>query len=228
MQIISKDLTLSFDGDPVVKDLNFSVEKGDYLCVLGENGSGKSTLLRAILGLVPVREGVLKFGDGITRRDIGYLPQREPDNSDFPASVKEVVHSGCLNKCGFFPILSKSMKKRAEENMKRLGIFDLKDRCVSELSGGQRQRVMLARALCAGEKLLILDEPITGLDVYATEELYTLIKELNLSGLTVIMVSHDIESALKYSNKILHIGHPDSFFGTTEEYVDLMNNGGQK
>jgi zinc transport system ATP-binding protein len=218
-QIKCENASLAYDGMKIVSDLNFEVNKGDYLCIVGENGSGKSTLVKTLLGLKTPNDGEIKFGDGLTQDEIGYLPQQTSAQKDFPASVFEVVISGCLNKLGKKPFFGKNEKAVAEKNIERLGITELKKRCYRELSGGQQQRVLLARALCATEKLLLLDEPTAGLDPKVTMDFYALISELNKSGITIIMVSHDINAAVEYSSHILHMSHKPLFFGTTEDYV---------
>lgn len=213
------DVSLGYEGKPVVSELNFEVCKGDYLCIVGENGSGKSTLMKALLGHKNILKGRIDLGDGLCRNEIGYLPQQTQVQRDFPASVREIVLSGCLNSSGFHPFYTKSQRETAANCMERLGITDLAGRCYRELSGGQQQRVLLARALCAAKKLLVLDEPVAGLDPVVTQSLYKLIKEINDGGMTVIMVSHDLDAALTYSSHILHIGHKPLFFGTKDEYL---------
>ena len=218
--ILCEDLTFSYEGKDVVKNISFSVEKGDYLCIVGENGSGKSTLMKGLLGLKPHKSGKIEFGEGLTRKDIGYLPQQTPIQKDFPAGVMEVVLSGSLNRGGMFPFYRAAQKEKAKAAMEALHITELKIRCFRDLSGVQRQRVLLARALCAAGTLLFLDEPVTGLDPLVTEEFYELISHINKTmGMTVIMVSHDLHFALKNANKILHLDHDSVFWGTTEEYL---------
>ncbi len=211
-------VSLGYEGKAIVTDLNFEVNKGDYLCIVGENGSGKSTLMKTLLGQKNVVSGKIEFGDGLKQNEIGYLPQQTPVQKDFPASVKEIVYSGCLNGCGLRPFYSKEQKKRANEIMDKLGISDLASDCYRELSGGQQQRVLLARALCATKKLLVLDEPVAGLDPVVTKNLYRLISDINNEGTTVIMVSHDIHAAIEFASHILHIGNKPLFFGTKEDY----------
>ncbi len=213
-----KNVSLGYEGKSIVTDLNFSVGSGDYLCIVGENGSGKSTLMKTLLGQKNVLSGKIEFSDGLKQKEIGYLPQQTEVQKDFPASVKEVVLSGCLNSCGLNPFYSKSQKKRAYEIMEKLGISDISKKCYRELSGGQQQRVLLARALCASKKLLVLDEPVAGLDPVVTKNLYRLISDINESGITVIMVSHDIHAAIEFASHILHIGNKPLFFGTKEDY----------
>jgi len=218
-----RDLSLGYDGKEIVHALNFEVNKGDYLCIVGENGSGKSTLMKTVLGLHAPLSGSIETGEGIKRTEIGYLPQQTDVQRDFPASVTEIVLSGFQNHMGLRPFYSRDEKRAARQNMERLGISHLAKRCYRELSGGQQQRVLLARALCATEKLLVLDEPVSGLDPKVTAEMYEVIERLNKEdGVTVIMISHDLEAALKYATHILHIGK-SVFFGTAQEYLGSEN-----
>lgn len=218
-QLTCRNLSLGYDAKTVVQNLNFSVQSGDYLCIVGENGSGKSTLMGALLRLIPPLSGSIEMGDGLAPGDIGYLPQQTNLQRDFPASVYEVVLSGCLAKRGFRPFYNAKERARAEGAMAKLDILCLKDKPYRNLSGGQMQRVLLARALCAADKMLLLDEPVAGLDPYVTEEMYALIDKLNREeGITVVMISHDIPAATTYAKHILHIGTP-LFFGTTEDYM---------
>lgn len=218
-QLTCQNLTVGYDGRTVLQGLNFEVNPGDYLCILGENGSGKSTLMKTILGLQAPISGTILTGDGLRKNEIGYLPQQTQAQKDFPASVREIVLSGCQGRCGRRPFYSKEEKRLAEENIGKMGIGSLTKRCYRELSGGQQQRVLLARALCATRKMLLLDEPVSGLDPRVTAEMYGLIETLNREeGITVMMISHDISAALKYASHILHIG--DSvFFGTKTDYL---------
>ena len=219
-QIECRGLSLAYDGKTVLSDVNFSVSAGDYLCIVGENGSGKSTLIKALISLKKPSGGELLFGDGISGRSIGYLPQQTAFQRDFPAKVKEIVISGCLGRGKFSFFYRGSDKKRAALAMEKMGISNIAESSFSSLSGGQRQRVILARALCAAEKMLLLDEPTTGLDPSSAKELYSLISSLNKNdGMTVIMVSHDITHALKYANKILHLDKSVKFFGTKADYL---------
>ena len=218
--IKSEHLSLSYENMTVIENLSFEVKSGDYLCIVGENGSGKSTLVKALLGLKKPVSGSIEFGDGLLQREIGYLPQQTNAQRDFPASVAEVVISGCLNSRGPRPFYSAKEKKIAAESIERLGITELKKRSYRELSGGQQQRVLLARALCAAKKLLLLDEPVTGLDPMVTAELYELISKINKSGATIIMVTHDVASALKCASHILCLTENESFFGTASEFLE--------
>ncbi len=218
--IKSENLALGYEGHIIVENLNFEINEGDYLCIIGENGSGKSTLMKTLLGLKSKTGGTLTFGDGLKKNQIGYLPQQTLTQRDFPASAFEVVISGCLNRSGLRPFYTALQKETARYNMMLLGITELSGRCYRELSGGQQQRVLLARALCASSKLLILDEPVSGLDPKVTQEMYSIIEHLNSCGVTVVMVSHDIEAAVKYASHILHISHEPLFFGTKESYLE--------
>lgn len=211
-QIECKDVSVKYENQVVLEDISFSIEQGDYLCIVGENGSGKSTLVKTILGLENSKLGQIVFGEGLNKNEIGYLPQQTQAQKDFPASVYEVVLSGCLNSKGFSPFYSMKDKKLANEMIKSLGIENIKRKSFRELSGGQQQRVLLARALCATKKIIILDEPITGLDPTVTREMYSLIKEINKKGITIIMVSHDINFAVNNASKILHLKKNIKFF----------------
>jgi len=214
-----RNLCFAYEGKQVLEGVNFSLNAGDYLCVVGENGSGKSTLIKGLLGLKAPEQGSILLSDGLKATEIGYLPQQTQVQRDFPASVYEVVLSGCLNSLGNRLFYSKELKQRALENMERMGIEDLRGESYQNLSGGQQQRVLLARALCATKKLLLLDEPVTGLDPIACGEMYNLIKLINLcDNISVIMVSHDIHEAVRYATHILHLGHTQLFFGTAAEY----------
>ena len=218
-QLICQDLCVGYDGKAVLQDLNFAAFSSDYLCIVGENGSGKSTLMKTILGLQqPVRGRILTL-DGLRKNEIGYLPQQTQVQKDFPASVREIVLSGCQGRCGSRPFYNKEEKQLAADAMEKMQIAQLAKRCYRELSGGQQQRVLLARALCATRKMLLLDEPVSGLDPKVTAEMYALIEKLNREdGITVIMISHDIAAAVKYASHILHIGDA-VFFGTKTEYL---------
>ncbi len=223
-QLICQNLCVGYDGKPVLQDLNFEVFAGDYILIVGENGSGKSTLMKTILNLQSPISGRIITGDGLKKNEIGYLPQQNIIQKDFPASVMEIVLSGCQGRCGLRPFYSKREKNLALEAMEKIHITQLPKRCFSELSGGQKQRVLLARALCATQKMLLLDEPVSGLDPKATAEMYSLIEELNKkAGITIIMISHDIASAIKYASHIMHIG-TDVFFKTKSEYIQNTKN----
>ena len=213
-----KNLSVGYDGQPVVSDLNFSVNSGDYLCIVGENGSGKTTLMKTLLGLREPLSGQISPGDGLKRNEIGYLPQQTVVQKDFPASVREIVISGFQGRTGLRPFYNREEKQQAEENMRRMGIAEHADQCYRELSGGQQQRVLLARALCATRKILLLDEPVSGLDPKVTDEMYSLIRSLNNDGISIIMISHDLAAASRYASHILHIGDR-VFFGTKDEWL---------
>ena len=211
-------LCLGYDGKEILHNLNFEIHTGEYLCIVGENGSGKSTLMKTVLGLQQPMSGKVLTGDGLTQNEIGYLPQQTVVQKDFPATVWEIVLSGCQGRCGLRPFYTKEEKQLAAENIEKMGISHLTKRCYRELSGGQQQRVLLARALCATKKMLLLDEPVSGLDPKVTSEMYALIEKLNKDGITVIMISHDLNAVLTYASHILHIGDM-VFYGTKAEYL---------
>ena len=214
-----KNLTLGYDGRQVLCGLSFKVEQGDYLCILGDNGSGKTTLMKTILGLHSPIEGEVVTGEGLLRSEIGYLPQQTQVQRDFPASVREIVMSGFAGR-GLHFRYTKTERQICDANMEKMGITHLARRCYRELSGGQQQRVLLARALCSAGKMLLLDEPVAGLDPHVTFEMYDLIEKLNREdNITIIMISHDVAAAQKYADHILHIGDP-MFFGRTEDYIE--------
>ena len=219
MQIICRNVSLGYEGHIVSEGIDFTVSQGDYLCIVGENGAGKSTLMKALLGLHPPLSGKIEFSDGLKQNEIGYLPQQNHFQRDFPASVQEVVISGCLNRCGLRPFYRHAEHESARTNMEKLGVWPLRERCYRELSGGQQQRVLLARALCATRKLLLLDKPVSGLYPSATAEMYAIIRRLNkIEGITVLMISHDIFAATREADHILHLAHRPLFFGSTEDY----------
>lgn len=214
--IACEKISFAYEGRTVVDRLDLSVQSGDYLCIVGENGSGKSTLVKGLLGLIPPVQGRVTYGDGLRRTDIGYLSQRTDVQNDFPASVWEVVTSGCR---GRSPFLTAAMRREANTMLDALNIAPIKKHSFMELSGGQQQRVLLARALCATRRLLVLDEPVAGLDPLVTREMYGIIAHYHREhGLTVVMISHDIEAALQNATRILHLSHGGSFLGTPEEY----------
>jgi len=215
-----RDVSLGYEGQSVLTHLDLSIQEGDYLCIVGDNGSGKSTLLRGLLGLLPPQSGEIWRSPDIRRGNLGYLPQQTRAQRDFPATVYEVVLSGCLNQKGMHFFYSPAQKSAALMNMGKLGVLELKDQCYRDLSGGQQQRVLLARALCAASKLLILDEPITGLDPAAAQDLYKLLSYLNRKeGMAIVMVTHDLKAALQSARTVLHIGRSSCFCGTVAEYL---------
>lgn len=220
IMIECKNLSLSYDSHVAVDDLSIQICQGDFLSILGENGSGKSTLIKALLGLKKPRSGTITYHE-IAPDQIGYLPQQTVVQRDFPATVFEVVLSGCLNKSGVTPFYTASQKKAARSNMARLGIDTISKKSYRELSGGQQQRVLLARALCATEKMLLLDEPVTGLDPRAQADFYQMVHHLNEKhGITILMITHDINNALQYSNMILQMKGKAAFFGTRNAYFE--------
>ena len=215
-----RDVSLGYEGQSVLTHLNITIQEGDYLCIVGDNGSGKSTLLRGLLGLLPPQSGEIWRSPELRRGNLGYLPQQTQAQRDFPATVYEVVLSGCLNQKGMHFFYSPAQKSAALMNMGKLGVLELKDQCYRDLSGGQQQRVLLARALCAASKLLILDEPITGLDPAAAQDLYKLLSYLNRKeGMAIVMVTHDLKAALQSARTVLHIGLSSYFCGSVAEYL---------
>ena len=219
-QIKVENATMGYEGVPVIKDLSFQINEGDYVCIVGENGSGKTTLMKGILGLNPPLKGSITY-NGLDKNEIGYLPQKKNIQKDFPASVMEVVLSGCINR-KYHIFHNKKDKENAVRHLQMVNMLDYKKHSFSQLSGGQQQRILLARALCATEKVIVLDEPVTGLDPLATADMYSLIKDINHKGITVIMVTHDINMAVRQASHILHISagtEGTNFFGTAHQYV---------
>ncbi len=215
-----QNLSFSYEGKIILENLNFQINKGDYLCILGENGSGKTTLMKGLLNLKSPSSGKIVMENDMKKTKIGYLPQQTQAQKDFPASVSEVVLSGCINSLKGRFFFGKKEKEKANENMEKLGVYHLKNRCYRELSGGQQQRVLLARTLCATETMICLDEPATGLDPLVTKDLYKVIDDINKKlGITVVMISHDVESAVKRATHILHLNQGQVFFGKTEDYI---------
>lgn len=219
MALISIDnASIGYEGKTVLSGISLKIREKDYICIVGENGSGKTTLMKCMLGLIQPLSGKITYGEGLKQNEIGYLPQQTVFQKDFPACVSEVVMSGCLNKKHTL-FYSKEQKEKAAKNMELTGIYSMRKKCFRELSGGQQQRAMLARALCATSKLLILDEPVTGLDPKASSDMYALIKDLNENGITIVMVSHDITAAVNNASKILHLSRDSYFFGTAHQYL---------
>ena len=218
-QIICNNVSLGYEGHTVCENLNFEINAGDYICIVGDNGSGKSTLIKALLSLGTVIGGEIAFGDRLTRKDIGYLPQQSEAQKDFPASVREVVLSGCVGGLGRRVFFGRRDRLEADQNMKMMGVYELADKSYRTLSGGQQQRVLLARALCAANKVLILDEPVSGLDPSASASLYSLIHHINKhTGVTIIMVTHDIENSLRDASAVLRMSSEPRFFDSVEDY----------
>lgn len=216
-QLIVDKVSVGYESHAIIKGLSFEVHAGNYVCILGENGSGKTTLMRTLVHLQAPLAGTIRYGEDVGRHEIGYLPQQTLVQKDFPASVREIVLSGFQGRMGLRPFYTKEEKRQASLNMERMGILDLAKRCYRELSGGQQQRVLLARALCATRKFLMLDEPVAGLDPKVAQELYELIWGLHKEGITIIMISHDIDAAVAYASHILHVGK-HTFFGTRKDY----------
>lgn len=217
--IVCEHMDLGYEDQDAVIDVSMEIDPGDYLCIVGENGSGKSTLMKGLLGLLKPTGGKLMMDEELKRTGIGYLPQQTVAQRDFPATVYEVVRSGCLSRRGIRPFYTRKENQLALECMEKLNILPLKEHCYRALSGGQQQRVLIARALCATSKLLVLDEPVTGLDPAAIQELYQILQRLNREdGVTILMVSHDIRNVVGQADKILHLGQRVLFYGSTEAY----------
>lgn len=215
-----------YENQDAVVDVTMEVEPSDYICIIGENGSGKSTLMKGLLGLLKPTGGTITVSEELKKNGIGYLPQQTAAQKDFPATVFEVVLSGCLSRRGSYPFYSKTEKKRAADNLDRIGIAELTASCYRDLSGGQQQRALIARALCATDRLLILDEPITGLDPSAVSEFYDIIRKLNKKeGVAILMVSHDITNVVTQADKILHLKKEVLFYGSTEDYLKSETSG---
>lgn len=222
-QLRCENISVGYEDGIVISDVSFELNRGDYVCIVGENGAGKSSLLKGILGLAKIQSGKLEYGDGIGRADVGYLPQQKDYQKNFPATVREVVMSGFLNKMGLRPCYNKAEKTKAMEILADFGMADYVKASFGSLSGGQKQRVLLARALCATDKLLLLDEPATGLDPVATEELYELLKRLNREKkTTILMVSHDLNKAVSDAELILHVNKRSGcgYFGPADKYLE--------
>lgn len=214
-----KNLSLGYSGRKIVEDINFTIKEGDYVCIVGENGSGKTTLMKAILGLIKPFGGEIELLNGVMKSEIGYIPQETLVKSDFPATVSEIVRSGCINLKGSEFFYNNHAKKTADKNIERMGISALKHRSFRELSGGQRQRVLLARALCSAKKVLFLDEPVAGLDAATQTELYKILRELNAEGMSIVMISHDLEEAIKNADYILSIKKGHAKIEPVQEYI---------
>ncbi len=225
-QLSCENLSIGYEGSTVLENINFSIDKGDYLCVIGENGAGKTTLIKTILNIISPKKGKVNFHEGLSHKSVGYVAQTQRLQKDFPASSFEVVISGALNTTGLRPFYTKKEKEKAMNNLKKLNIEHLAKKRFANLSGGQQKRVLLARALCTDGEILLLDEPASALDASSSEEMYRIIKTLNDEGITIIMISHDIDTALKFANKILLIKDRLEFF-TTQEYKLMQNQGGE-
>lgn len=214
-----ENVSLGYEGTKLCHILSFCVERGDYICIVGENGAGKSTLMKTLLQLMRPLSGSVGMGEELIPGEIGYLPQQTQVQRDFPASVWEIVLSGTLGWNGAKPFYNRNNKRIARENMEKMNVWNLRKQCYRKLSGGQQQRVLLARALCATKKLLLLDEPVTGLDPKVSKEFYETLRQLHEKNVTILMVTHDITAAVREASHILHMGKKQHFFGTTQAYL---------
>lgn len=215
-----KKLCLKYGEQTIVKDASFSLESGDFACVVGANGSGKSTLIKGILGLIKPEKGEVVYGEGLDRTKIGYLPQDIRQDANFPATVEEIVLSGCLGHMKTRPFYCRHEKQHAAESMKMLGIENLAKKSFSELSGGQRQKTLLARSLSATKQLLILDEPSNNLDYKSRKEFYGALKKLNGNGLTIIMITHDLDADDLIGSKVIALENGTATIAKTEDYLE--------
>ncbi len=222
MEIICKNLSVGYNNIPLHSNINLTITAGQYVCIVGENGAGKSTFMKTLLGLLPPIEGSITMGENLSRLDVGYLPQQTQTQKEFPASVYEVVISGCLNKMGFRPFYNKAEHRLAKGMLEKLNIGNLSKRSYSELSGGQQQRVLLARALCATNKVLLLDEPTAGLDIATTKEFYKSIKQLNKEGITIIMITHNLNDVIDDADYVLCINEVGVKCMEVEDYKEGM------
>lgn len=219
-----KNLVIGYEHKAIIKNINLTIDEGDYVCVFGDNGVGKSTFLKTLLGLLPPLNGDIIFDEKLNKKMIGYLPQKIEVKSEFPAAALEVVLSGCVSRLGFRPFYRKSDKELAKKNMDLLGVTPLAQKPFRELSGGQQQRILLARALCATDKLLVLDEPFTGLDQTTTSKLHEVLDKINKEkGVTIIVVSHFMEDIVHHANKVVHLEKDNVFCGTPLEYEQKYN-----
>lgn len=221
-----EDAVISYEGSVAVSGASFAVEKGDYLVILGENGSGKSSIMKAMLGLVRLKSGKIEYGEGLRQNMIGYLPQISRIQRDFPASVEEVVISGMVSRMTNPFFMGRAQKERARDQMELMGVYEYRKKSYRALSGGQQQRVLLARAMCATDSILLLDEPVTGLDPQTTGEMYSIIHMLNRRGVAIVTVSHDMRGALRDARHVLVMDHRVSFYGDREAYYAWRRDNG--
>lgn len=220
MAILSvQNLCASYEGRRVLTDISFEVNRGDYLCIVGESGVGKSTLMRCLMGMTKPDAGSVAYGEGVRPSLIGYLPQQGDYRPDFPSSVKEIVRSGLIGRKRAFIWFGAGEKEKVRKAMEQLGIWDLRDRRYCDLSGGQKQRALLARTLVATDSLMALDEPATGLDAVATSELFETVRQIHESGVTVVMSANDAKVALLYATHILQLRGRALFFGSAQQYL---------
>ena len=205
MLIECRGLKVGYSMPTAISCPDFTVGTGDFLCILGPNGAGKSTLVKTLAGLIPPLAGEI-VAAGLADGGTGYLPQRSPLQDDFPATVREVVRTGCQSLRGLRPFFSRAEKDMAEQALDRFGLKELARHPYRALSGGQRQRVLLARALCVPRRLLLLDEPTAGLDEHAVSILYESLSSLQADGLSIVMVTHERTPVHKLASHVLRLG----------------------
>lgn len=215
-----KDLNFNYGKIKILKDINFELDKGDYLGIIGANGSGKTTLIKVLLGLLQPSSGTVVYHQNILEDNaLGYVPQKTfGDHQNFPATVKEIVRTGLLANKGFLKQYNDEDNKKVVEILNRLNLCDLKNRKINKLSGGQQQRVLLARSLVSNPRVLILDEPTSALDPEVREDFYQLLETVNKSGVTIILISHDLQSIEPYLNKVLLLDRKILFFGNPKDF----------
>lgn len=219
--LTAKKVKIGFGENVVIKDASFSLDEGDFACVVGTNGSGKSTLIKAILGLIKPMSGTIEYGEGLTQTTIGYLPQETRPDANFPATVEEIVLSGCLGHMKMRPFYCHKEHEHVRESLRTLGIDELAKASFMKLSGGQKQKVLLARSLSATKKLLILDEPSNNLDYKSRKDFYKTLKKLNSEqGLTIIMITHDLDADDLIGNKVVAISDGVAKIAATAEYLE--------
>lgn len=214
-----KNLKVSYNSHTAIENVSFKINQGEYIALVGENGSGKSTLIKAIMGLKKEDEGEVKFDLDLS--EVSYLAQTDLKGIDFPATSKEIIMTGC-QKRGKLPFYTKQDKENFKQVVQELKIEDLINKRIGDLSGGQKQRVLLARSLIRNPKMIILDEPQTGLDVNITKELYKILEKLNKEkNVTIMMATHDLDELESIKPRIICIAKTIKYDGKFEEWKGL-------